>query len=68
VVRPDLREDHLDDLFLFLVGHDEPVVDDRFDSLALKRDRDNRRLGIELVALVSKAFSSASVPYHSQFA
>jgi transposase InsO family protein len=51
VVRPDLREDHLDDLFLFVVGHDEPIVDDRFDSLALKRDRGSRWLGIKLVAL-----------------
>jgi len=39
VVRSDLREDHLDDLLLFVVGHDKPVVDDRFDSLPLECDR-----------------------------
>jgi len=35
VVRADLREDHLDDLFLFVVGHDEPIIDARSDPLAL---------------------------------
>jgi hypothetical protein len=38
VVGADLGEDQLDDLLSLVVGHDQLIVDDRVDSLALKRD------------------------------